>query len=150
MRMIFDLFDKLLNSEVFCFFHNCMWTILVPWSQCRAPPVRVSPFLFWSSSSIFAGIPLTGLPVLVECLTSSWSNKIPFSISFVDSCPPTGLAVLDNWSFLVGFVGYLCCFQRLLNPILSSNYLCGDHRWWSRWHIYFVVYEFSRFHHEIQ
>ena len=23
----------------------------------------------------------------------------------------------------VGFVGYLCCFQQLLNPILSSNYL---------------------------
>ena len=25
MRMIFDLFDELLNSEMFCFFHNCMW-----------------------------------------------------------------------------------------------------------------------------
>ena len=24
---------------------------------------------------------------------------------------------------LVGFVGYLCCFQRLLNPIQESNYL---------------------------
>ena len=25
MRMIFDLLHKLVNSEMFCFFHNCMW-----------------------------------------------------------------------------------------------------------------------------
>ena len=68
--------------------------------------------------------PHTGLTVLVECLTSSRSNKIPFSISFVDSGPYTGLTVLDNWVFGFGFVGSLCCFQQLLNPILSSNYLC--------------------------
>ena len=41
--------------------------------------------------------------------------------------PPTGLSVLDNWVFgfwfWIGFVGCLCCFQRLLNPILTSNYL---------------------------
>ena len=25
MRMTFDLLDELLNAEVFCVFHNCMW-----------------------------------------------------------------------------------------------------------------------------
>ena len=85
------------------------------------------------SSSIFLGIntqlcvdsnPHTGLTVLVECLTSSWSNKVPFLISFLDSCPPTGLPFLIiGFLVLVGFVGYLCCFQRLLNPIHSSSHV---------------------------
>ena len=52
MRMTFDLFDELLNSEIFCFFHNCMWQSW--YSEVnRVPPAgwvlvhpRVSPFLF--------------------------------------------------------------------------------------------------------
>ena len=48
---------------------------------------------------------------------------------------------------LVGFVGYLCCFQRLLNPIHSSNYLSSRSSVWSRWHIYYLAYDFFKIHH---
>ena len=50
--------------------------------------------------------------------------------------------------FLVGFVGSLFCFQQLLNPILSSNYFKGNLWRRPKWHIYFLVYDFSRFHHK--
>ena len=114
-----ELRDVLILSQVHV-------TILVLWSQCRAPPpLRVSPVLFWSSS-IFVGIntllcvdsnPHTGLTVLVEYLTSSWSNKVPFSISWVNWCSPTGLSVLDNWVFGFGWIRWV----SLLLPATSES-----------------------------
>ena len=108
-------------------------TILVLWSQCRAPPPwwtlvhqRVSPFLFDLLLQFLRGIdtqlwvdfnPPTGLPVLVECLVSSWPNKMSFSISLVDSCPPTGLPVLDDWVFGFGWIRWV----SLLLPATSES-----------------------------
>ena len=67
-----ELGDVLLLSQLHV-------SILVFWSQCRAhPPLRVSPFLFDILLQFFIGID-TQL-----C---------------VDSNPPTGLIVLDNWVF---------------------------------------------------
>ena len=107
-------------------------TILVLWSQCRAlggldscPPSGLT-VLVWFASSIFLGIdmllwvdfnPPTVLPVLVECLMSSWPNNISFSISLVDSCPPTGLTVLDSWVFGFGLVRWV----SLLLPATSES-----------------------------
>ena len=97
MRMTFDLFDKLLNSEMFCFFHNCMCQSWYS-EQCRAhPPLRVSPFLFDLLLQLFIGID-TQL-----C---------------VDSNPPTGLIVLDNWVFLCfGWIRWV----SLLLPATSES-----------------------------
>ena len=100
MRMTFDLLDKLLNSEMFCFFHNCMW-------QSWYSEVNVVLLHFYGSHrscliffnfcrhqhATFCGIHLRVSPFLI--------------IGFL---------------VLVGFVGCLCCFQRLLNPIPSSNH----------------------------
>ena len=55
--------------------------------------------------------------------------------------------LIIGFLILVGFVGYLCCVQQLLNPILSSNYLKGNLWKKSRWHTYLLVYDFWRFHH---
>ena len=62
--------------------------------------------------------PLTVLTVLVECLMFSWPNKISFSISCVDSCPLTGLTVLDNSVF--GFV-WIRWVSSLLPATSESN-----------------------------
>ena len=97
--MIFDLVDELLNSEVFLLLSQLHVTVLVLWSQCRAPPPsRVSPFLLWA-------------------WRPRWSNKVPFPICFVDPCPPTGLAVLDNWVFGFGWIRWV----SLLLPATSES-----------------------------
>ena len=48
---------------------------------------------------------------------------------------------------LFGFVGCPSCFQRLLNLILASNYLRRKPLEEARWHIHFLVLDFSRVHH---
>ena len=92
-----------------------------PKSTSRSSTFTGLSVLVWSSSSIFyrhwnatldGFNPTTGLTVLVECSVPSWPNKISFSISWVDSCPPTGLTVLDNWVF--GFGGIR--WESLLLP----------------------------------
>ena len=104
-------------------------------TECHSPGTQKSmscsstftghTVLVWSSS-IFVGVntqlfvesdPHTGLPVLVECLTSSWSNIVRFSISFVDSCSHTGLSVLDNWVFGFGWIRWV----SLLFPATSES-----------------------------
>ena len=142
MRMTFDFLDELLNAENFCFFHNSMrqaWhtevnvyffelsELLSTHGSPRSCLICVYVFVF-----VFVFVykfnrqlwmdfgPSTGLPVLVEFLVPSRPNKTSFSVSWVNGCSPTGLSVLDNWVF---DLGCLCYFQRLLNPIISSNYL---------------------------
>ena len=131
--MMFHPLHKLLNSVICCFFHNCMWQSW--YSEVNVYLLHLGGLLsthgslsvlVWSSSSIFTGIdtqlwidfdPSTCLSVLVECLMSSWPNGISFWISWVSPFLIIGFLV---W---VGFAGCLFCFERLLNPILSSNYL---------------------------
>ena len=106
MEMIFDLFDELLNSEMLCFFHNRMWQ---SWNSevnvellhlygslhsCWVFDVLVIKTKYLSRSSLWTLVHLRVSPFLI--------------IGFL---------------VLAGFVGYLCWFQRLLNPILSSNCL---------------------------
>ena len=54
--------------------------------------------------------------------------------------------IIEFW-VLVGFVGSLCCFQRLLNPISSSNYL--DKKSLEEVEVTHILSSFiiSRFHH---
>ena len=123
MRMTFDLFDKLLNSEMFCFFHNCMWqswyskvnvVLLHLYGSPRSCLIFFNFCRHQHTQLCVDSNPHTGLSVLVKCLTSSWPSKVPFSISFVDSCPPTGLHVLDNWVF--GF-----CWIRWVSLLLPAT-----------------------------
>ena len=142
---------------MFCFFHNCMWQswysevnvvllhlygslrsglIFFNFCRCRTRNflwilnyIRVSPFLLsaWrprDQTRYLSRFPLWTLAHL---------RVSPF--------------LIIGFLVLVGFVGYLCCFQRLLNPIHSSIIFVGNLRWWSRWHIYLLVYDFFRFHH---
>ena len=129
--------------KIFCFFHNCMWQSwhsevnvfflelgerLSTHGSPRSCLISVHVFVlssYLSTSSTDTGTqlwmdfgPSTSLPVLDEFLVPSRPNKTSFSISWVNVCSPTGIGFL----VLVGFVGYPCCFQLLLNPILSSNY----------------------------
>ena len=67
----------------------------------------------------------------------SSSSMTNLSASWVNCCPPTGLTVLDYWVFGFGWIRWV-----LIQLFLKEN------RWrWSRWRIYFLVYDFSRFHH---
>ena len=65
--------------------------------------LRVSPFLF---------------DLLLQFLKASTRNFV-WILIHLRVFP----FLIIGFLVLVGFVGYLCCFQRLLNPILSSNYL---------------------------
>ena len=130
MRMSFDLFDKLLNSDMFCFLYNWLWQ-----SWCREINFvflflihrhgfpRTCLIFFFNFIGIDTQLcvdsnPPTGVTVLVECLMSSWSNKIPFSTSLVDSCQPTGLPVLDNWVLDFGWI----CWGSSQPPATSESY----------------------------
>ena len=66
----------------------------------------------------------TSLTVLVECLVLLRPNKTFFDLLCERLFTHGSLLswLLGFW-FLVAFVGCPCCFQLLLNPILSSNYL---------------------------
>ena len=158
MRMTFDLLHELLNAENSCFFHCCMWqswysevNVLLPraawtnrWivhSQDCCPPTGLTvPCLiyvfvfvynfyrhwhatldgFWSiHGSPFATKQDIYLDLLGELLFTHRSS--PF--------------LIIGFLVLVGFVGCPCCFQRLVNPILSSNYL-----WRKSWEVVEVTH----------
>ena len=106
MRMIFDPFHKLLNSEMFCFFYNCVW-------QSWYSEINFV-LLFWSTK--------TGLPVPV------WSSSTCSGVNtqrFVDSLHirVSPYLIIRFW-VLVRFVGCPCCFQQYQNPNRTSKYLC--------------------------
>ena len=103
----------------------------------------------WHQHATLCGFWSTyGSPRSCWVLDSSWLNEVPFSISFVDSCPPTGLSVLENWVFGFGWIRWVSLpassdfWIQFNHPIIFVRNL----RWWSKWHIYFLVYDFFRFH----
>ena len=104
MRMIFDLLCKLLNSEMFCFFHNCMWqswysevnfVLLFLIHEYGSPSTCLIIFnMFRCQHATFCGFVSTyGSPrtcwvcdfIMFLLLRVSRSNLVRFSISFVDS-----------------------------------------------------------------
>ena len=58
---------------------------------------------------------------LLQCVLVSTHNVLWILIHMRVS--PFLFSLGHNW-VLVGFIGYLCCFQRYQNPIHTSNYLC--------------------------
>ena len=156
-------FDELLNSEMFCFFYNCMWQswyseVSVGLLQLGALlSTNGSPFLF-DLLLQFVGIDTqlwmdfnlpTGLTVLVEFLVPSWPNKTSFSIFWVDSCPPTGLTVLDQWVFGSGWIRWVSLLLPATSESnsfiqLSLKKIVGGGRGDTKT---FLVCDFSRFHH---
>ena len=153
----FRFFTKLLNSEMFCFFSQLIVTILVLWNQCHAPShLRVSPFLFDLLQFVFAStrnfvwilIHIRVSPFLLSAWRPRDQTKYLFSMSFVDSCPPTGLSVLDTWVFGFGLdsLGFFAASSDFWTQINHPIICVRNIRWWSRWHIYFLVYDFFRFH----
>ena len=114
MRKTFDLFWRALERRNFLLLSHLHVTILVLWSQGLFPRTgwtvvhpRVSPFLF----DLRLRLCLQFLQALTH--NSGWILVHPRVSPFLT----IGFLVL------VGFVGCPCCFQLLLNPILSSNYL---------------------------
>ena len=122
-----ELGDVLLLSQLHV-------AVLVLWNQFRAPLFWSTKtgltVLVWSSSTCVSvntqhfvdSDPHTGLTVLVESVTSSWSNMVRFSISFVDSWTHTGLTVLDNWVLGFDWIRWLSLLLPATNH--TSNYLC--------------------------
>ena len=106
-----------------CPFHesslsNCYWVGCRRYSAASRLEVLLDEDDFRSSSRILERASFT-----TACGNSDTLKSMSISTSWVNEpvgCSLTGLTVLDNW-VLVGFVGSLCCFQQLLNPILSSN-----------------------------
>ena len=96
MRMIFDLFHKLLKSEMFCFFHNCK---LQPWNSdinfvllffCVHKTGLSRTFLKKLFSTCLGVntkrfVPHSGLPVLDNCQNPNHtSNYLCWTFSVVD------------------------------------------------------------------
>ena len=123
------------------------------------------PVLIWSASTFsFASLSLselstdtgtqlsTGLPVLT--LVLSQPNKTPFSISWVtepDGCPLfTGLTVLNNWVFWfwLGLLGGITTSSNFWTQFFHPIVFKGNLRRRSRWRKYFLVFDFSSFHHD--
>ena len=133
MRTSFDRFLKLLNSEMFCFCHNCIFVFLFLIHRHGFPvPVwSFSTCLGVNTQRFVDSCPDTGFPVLVEFVTSScfsWfrvsrSNLVRSRDYFLHLLK--GFSVLDNWYWvLVRFVGCRCCFLQYQNRNRTSNYLC--------------------------
>ena len=150
-------------------------TILVLWSQCLFPRdgwtksthgslrsclicvyvfvwVFVFVFMFnrhWHTT-LAGWLSIPDLPFLEFVL--SRPNKTSFLISWVnepDGCSLTGLPFLNNcffW-FRLDSLGVLAASSnfwiQLFHPIIFERNLW----WWSRWYENFLVYDFSRFHH---
>ena len=118
MRMSFDPFQKLLNSEMFCFLYNWVWqswysetNFVFLFLIHRDGFPRTCLIIFNMSgcqNARFVDLcPDTGFPVLVECVTSSCFSWLRVSRSnFVRSRDSslhqvTSLPELDNW--VLGF-----------------------------------------------
>ena len=130
MRMTFDLFDELLNAEIFCFFHNCMrqsW-----YSEVNVYFLELVALIVHSRVSLFLfDLRLRFRLCLRLCLqvpqtlahNSGWmvvhSQVSPFlSLCFATKqdifsdllskqtrwCSLTILSVLDNWVFGFGWI----------------------------------------------
>ena len=115
--MTFDLFNELLNAEIFCFFYNCVWqspyskinlVLLFLIHQHGSPRTCLIIFnMFWCQHATFCGfVSSYGSPrtswvydFIMFLLIKSVAIKRCTFLDFL--FPHTGLAVLDNW--VLGF-----------------------------------------------
>ena len=77
----------------------------------------------------------------------SRSNIGRLSISFVDSCPHTGLPVLENWELGFSSIRWMSLLLRIqiARPIIFVGKIVGGGR--GDTHTHFLVHDFFRFHH---
>ena len=178
LEVLLDEDDSRSSSrvQVFCLFHNCMWQSRhsevnvyflalseqtdglftfngSPRACLICVYVFVCVFVFIYTFSTDTGTQLeTSLPVLFigafEAKLFTFFDFLSTRTGWLLTLKKVSLFLqLDFW-FLVGFVGSLHHLQQLLNPILSST--CFSRNLWkkSKWRIYFLVYDFSNFHHD--
>ena len=129
----FRSFWRALELGNYCFLHNCMW-------QSWYSEVNVYFLLMGGLLSTHGSFRscLIYVYVFVYNLYRHWHGTLDGFWSIHGSSRSCWVFVQWRFSpfliigFLVwvGFVGCLCCFQRLLNPILSSNYL-----WRKSWEV---------------
>ena len=164
MRVTLDLLHEFANTEVFCLFHNCMW-------QSGHPEVDI---YFLALCEQIDGLS-TGLFRLRLCLDLSvltdtgtqLENRSPlflhwcFRIQARHVCrfpehsnrmvafAKTGLPVLTIgfWVFGLGLLGVFTTSSNFWTQFFHPIIFEGNRRWWSRWHKYFLVYDFFRIHH---
>ena len=100
----FRSFSKAHNCLWQSWFYNCMWQswYSMSWSSLWSTNTGL-PVLVWSSSTC-SGVNTQRFVALVHIRVSPY-------------------LIIGFW-VLVGFVGYLCCFQRHQNPNHTSIYLC--------------------------
>ena len=144
MRTTSDLVDELLNAENFCYFHDCMWQSWYPEVNVYYPRAEwtivhpwVLPFLFdlrlriclqfvqaltRNSGWILVHPRLSPFLLGVWCLRDQTGHLFRSPVWTVVH-PRVSPFLIIGFLVLVGFVGCPCCFQLLLNPILSYNYL---------------------------
>ena len=119
---------------MFCFFHNCMWQswysevnveLLHLYGSLRSCLIffnfrrcQFATFCgFWSTY----GSPRTCWVLDVLVIKQRYLSRFPlWTLAHLRVSP----FLIIGFLVLVGFVGYLWCFQRLLSPIHSTNYLC--------------------------
>ena len=128
MRVILDLLHELTNTKFFGLFLNCMWQS-PPWRTLVH--LRVSPLLFHLLLYFLDGMDTQFLWLLIHLrvfpfLLSAWCprdqkrylSRSPWWILVhVRVCP----FLIIGFLVLAGFVGCLCCFQRLQNPNHTSH-----------------------------
>ena len=150
MRMTLDLLDELLNAEIFCFFFT---------TACDNPGTLKS----MSISSSWVNKPMdcslsTGLPVLIWSASTFSPASLSLSTRSTDTGtqlwlnggPFTGLTVLDNWMFCfwLGLLGVFVTSSNFWTQFFHPIVFKGNLRRRSRWCTYFLVYDFSSFHHD--
>ena len=137
MRMIFDLLHKLLNSEMFCFFHNCMWVswnseinsvLLLLIHQYGSPRTYLIIFnMFRCQHATFCGfVSAYGFPrtcwvcdFIMFLLTRSVVVKLGAFLDFLlwTHVHIRSLTVLDNWVLGFGWIRWV----SLLLPAISES-----------------------------
>ena len=118
MRMIFDLFHKLLISEMYCFFHNCMWQS-------------------WYSEINFV------LLFQIHQYGSLRTCLIFFNMCKCQHDPHTGLRVLDHWALCYGSIRWVSWLIPTASESKSHIQLTlQESVGGGRGHIYLLVYDF--------
>ena len=156
MRIIFDLLHKLLNSEMFCLFHNCVWqsrhseiNVVLLFSIHQYGSLRSCLIffnMFTCQHATFCGFVSTyGSPrtrwisdivmcLLIKSVAIKLGTFQGFFTLFCNkshhSCPHIGLTVLDNWVFGFGWIRWESLL--LLATSESKSNVQSSFRWWSR------------------
>ena len=172
----FRSFWRALERGNFLLLSQLHATILVLWSRCLFPragwtdcPHTGPSVIVWSASTFSSvssslstsstdtgtqlwmdGGPSTGLTVL-EFSVPSRPYKTSFPISWVnepDGRSLTGLSVLDSWVFGFGWIlGVFAASSDSWIRFFHPRIFKGNLGRRSRWHTYYLVLNFSRFHH---